>query len=189
MKRARQSVIANLESRLLMAVIAVTNTNDSGDGSLSAAISAAAAGDTIDLTSVSGTINNIGSYNISSDLTITGPGVNALTLDGDGFESVFKIIGGNGSISGVTITQENMGEELGLRQGGGIYIAANLTLDQRLRLAELGAVDADRARVELLPRDDRRLMRLRVRAQPGSPAGEELSHPGDVPFHRIGIDD
>jgi hypothetical protein len=38
------------------AVILVTNTNDSGAGSLRAAIASAASGDTVDATGVSGTI-------------------------------------------------------------------------------------------------------------------------------------
>jgi hypothetical protein len=138
-------VIEELESRrLLSTTITVANTNDSGAGSLRQAIADASAGDTIDLSGVSGTIESSETYNISTDLTLTGPGAGALTVDGNGFASVFKITGGSVAISGLTITQQDTGGELGLSQGGGIYNSANLTLNG-VAIRNCSATDLDTA--------------------------------------------
>ena len=90
------------------ATITVANTNDSGSGSLRAAITDASPGDTIDLSSLSGTINLLNPVRIDKTLTIVGPGAANLTVVGGAgsSDSVFKIQGGNGvtTISGLTIT-------------------------------------------------------------------------------------
>ena len=75
--------IETLESRLLMAVVSVLNTNNDGAGSLRAAIAAAAAGDTIDLTGVTGTITLASQLSVDRDVTLRGPGRNLLTLSGN----------------------------------------------------------------------------------------------------------
>ncbi len=90
------------------ATITVANTNDSGSGSLRAAVADASPGDTIDLSGLSGTINLSNPVRIDKTLTIVGPGAADLTVVGGAgsSDSVFKIQGGNGvtTISGLTVT-------------------------------------------------------------------------------------
>ena len=86
----------------------VTNTNDSGPGSLRQEIADDAAGDqpvifaagldgqTITLTS--------GPIPIKNNLVIDGPGANDLTISGGGTSQIFVINSGNVSISGLTFT-------------------------------------------------------------------------------------
>jgi CSLREA domain-containing protein len=105
------------------AVYTVTNTADSGAGSLRDAISQANASpdnDTIN-TSVTGTIT-LGGTELTIDnngtLTINGPGANQLTVSGNNASRVFSINGGaNATISGITITGGNISGA----SGGGIY--------------------------------------------------------------------
>ena len=96
--------------------ISVTNTNDSGAGSLRAAILAAAAGDTIQFdSSLAGKTIKLtsGALEISKPLTIQGSGAGQLTVDGthNGWNNVFEVDAGirNVQISGLTI------------KGGGYY--------------------------------------------------------------------
>jgi hypothetical protein len=106
------------------ATITVTNTADSGPGSLRAALDASANGDTIDLTGVSGTITlTTGHLPVTNSLTIIGPGPENLAIDGN-FPSktnrVFHIAKGPTAgvmvlISGLTITNAHF-------DGAGIFV-------------------------------------------------------------------
>jgi hypothetical protein len=107
----------------------VSNTNDSGPGSLRQAIADAVDGDTIDLTGISGVIT-LTSFELSvnKDLTIIGPGTSNLTISGNNARRVFFVSGGKTvSISGVTIANG-----LASTDGGGIYLSGTLTLDNVL---------------------------------------------------------
>jgi hypothetical protein len=100
--------------------IAVSNTDDAGAGSLRQALADANAGDTIDLTGVSGTITlATGQLEIDVAVTIQGPGASALTISGNGASRVFNmdedLTGGTVTISGLTVTGGNDD------QGGGVY--------------------------------------------------------------------
>ena len=65
------------------ATITVTNTNDSGSGSLRQALADANDGDTIKF-AVTGTIPlTSGGLGFSRKLTISGPGTNQLSIDGN----------------------------------------------------------------------------------------------------------
>jgi CSLREA domain-containing protein len=130
-----------LEDRRLLAVISVDNLNDSGAGSLRAAIDATnlTAGIPDEITfSVTGTINIASQLpTITDALTITGPGANLLTINAgngtdhlpatlDGYR-IFDIDNGsdlliNVAISGLTLT----GGDTGI--GGAILNRENLTL-------------------------------------------------------------
>ncbi|MFN8445322.1 MAG: choice-of-anchor Q domain-containing protein [Caldilineaceae bacterium] len=90
------------------ATITVTNLNDSGSGSLRAAITSANSGagaDTINFQSgLSGTINLSSSLPaITGDTTITGPGATTLTINGGNFQ-IFVITGGTFQMSGLRVT-------------------------------------------------------------------------------------
>jgi hypothetical protein len=111
----------------------VTNTDDSGTGSLRQAIEDAnelpAGADTIDLTGVTGTITlTTGELQITDELTITGPGASLLTISGNDESRVINI-NSNGSkvnISGLTIAGGNLVEG----SGAGILVSAGtVTLD------------------------------------------------------------
>jgi hypothetical protein len=115
-----------LEDRLCSSTLTVMNTNDSGAGSLRAALAAAQNGDTINfapsledqtiaLTS--------GQLNITKNVTITGLGANELTVSGSDTSRVFDVSSGvTASISGLTIAN-------GLAdQGGGVSNSGTLTL-------------------------------------------------------------
>ena len=89
------------------AIIMVTNTNDSGPGSLRDALAAAFDGDTIDATGVSGTILlTSGELGIYHGVTIKGPGAGTLAVNGNGSSRVFENFapGVSVAISGFTIT-------------------------------------------------------------------------------------
>jgi hypothetical protein len=107
------------------AVTTVTNTNDSGAGSLRAAIVAAngapSPGGTIDFApGLSGTITlTTGVLPITQSVTIAGPGAGTITIDGNDSTTVFDIAPSaadqNVTISGVTITNGSA-----TTNGGGI---------------------------------------------------------------------
>lgn len=121
----------------------VTNTNDSGAGSLRDAIARLCAGNTIIFSSSSAngatnfydgsqhTITLTSQLTMSSNFTIRGPGAKLLTISGNGATRVFKIK------SGVTVTLESLtiGNGTGNRDinvgfigGGGIWNQGTLTL-------------------------------------------------------------
>ena len=100
----------------------VSNTNDSGPGSLRQALAISHDGDTIDGTGVSGVITlTSGQLLVEKSVTINGSGADVLAVDGNATSSVFQI--GTGAtaptvaISGLTIrnAQGNF--------GGGIFIS------------------------------------------------------------------
>ena len=107
-------------------VITVTNTNDSGPGSLRQALADANDGDTIEF-AVTGTIGlTSGELLVAKNITISGPGAENLAVNGNGKITVIHIASGETvTISGLTITH---GYTSG--SGGGIHNDhAALTLD------------------------------------------------------------
>src|SRR5215472_1339085 len=106
--------------------IVVTNTNDSGSGSLRDALAAANDGDTIDATGVSGTILlTSGELQINHNVTINGPGAGNLAVNGNAASRVFENFASNVTISGFTITN---GFPSGTDGGGGVLNRGGLTL-------------------------------------------------------------
>ncbi len=126
------------------ATLTVTNTNDSGPGSLRQLVDGAAGGDTIEFSPslADSTITlTSGQISINSDMTIQGLGASLLTIDGNASSRIFYIsYGRTVTISGLTITN-------GLAlNGGGIYNEGSLTLegcDLTGNAAEAGAAGAD----------------------------------------------
>ena len=117
------AVVASVHSTQA-ATIAVTNTNDSGPGSLRGALAVAHDGDTIDATDVVGRIVlTSGALQITHSVSITGPGAGNLAIatgstacDCIASSSVFENFASNATISGFTITQSKGGAVI--NQGG-----------------------------------------------------------------------
>jgi uncharacterized repeat protein (TIGR01451 family) len=105
------------------ATITVTNTNDTGAGSLRQAILDAAPGDIIDF-SVSGTITlTSGTLTVNKNLVISGPTSGGIVIDGNGASGVITIAAGS------TVTLENLTIRNGSAMfGGGINNSGILTL-------------------------------------------------------------
>ncbi len=103
--------------------ITVTNTNNSGAGSLRQAIIDATAGQTIGF-AVTGTITLTSEISFSKNLTIIGPGATQLTLSGGGSNRVFNLTGGTIAVSGLTIAN---GFSNG-SDGGGVYVTGTLAI-------------------------------------------------------------
>ena len=100
------------------ATITVTNTNDSGPGSLRQALAIANDGDTITF-AVTGTIGlTSGGLLIAKNITLSGPGSNQLSIDGNQALFVFGIFPGKtATISGLTIRNAEAGAGVWNEQG------------------------------------------------------------------------
>lgn len=96
--------------QLHAATITVTNTNDSGAGSLRHALADANDGDTITF-AVTGTIGLTSSgLPVTKSITISGPGSDQLSIDGNQLLVVFGIFPDNtATISGLSITNGQLG--------------------------------------------------------------------------------
>src|SRR4029077_12413055 len=92
------------------ATVTVTNTNDSGPGSLRQALTTANDGDTIAF-AVSGTITlTSGGLPVTKNLTISGPGADQLSIDGNQALFVFGVYPGEtAAISGLTVRNGEVG--------------------------------------------------------------------------------
>lgn len=111
-------------------IIIVTNTNDSGPGSLRDALAAANNGDTIDATGLAGAILlTSGELQITHSVTIIGPGPGNLAINGTDTFRVLENFVSNVIISGVTITQGFAADNNG---GGGILNHGGLTLSDSI---------------------------------------------------------
>lgn len=113
----------------------VTNTDDSGAGSLRQAIAdanASAGADTItfNLTGCPCSISLASRLPITGALTIVGPGASQLAVDGGHTVQVFQIANVPVSISGITIRNGNAITTTSSGSGGAIYTQGSLTLTQ-----------------------------------------------------------
>ncbi len=127
--------------------IPVTNTNDAGAGSLRDALAAAGDGDVIDATGISGTITlATGELVIADEVTISGPGSGALTIDAGNTSRIFSsnnVLGAGETltISGFTLTQGNGVGAAASGAGGAVFVsgpnavACNLVVDDVAFLA------------------------------------------------------
>jgi hypothetical protein len=111
-------------SPLFGSTVTVTNSNDSGAGSLRGAIASAASGDTINFNlHLPATITIATPLTLGPNVTIVGPGAANLVIDGGNSVVVFIIHAPtSATISGVAI--EHGSSQL----GGGIYNSGTLTL-------------------------------------------------------------
>src|SRR5262245_49074250 len=92
------------------ATLTVTNTNDNGPGSLRRSLAIARDGDTINF-AVTGTITlTSGALPINKNMTISGPGADQLSIDGNQAIAVFGVFYGNAAtISGLTARNAQSG--------------------------------------------------------------------------------
>jgi sugar lactone lactonase YvrE len=105
--------------------ISVTSTDDSGPGTLRAALASAGNGDTIDATGVSGSILlTSGELLVAGSVTVLGPGPANLAVNGNAASRVFNISGSVVTIAGLTITNGMASGSFPANLGGGIYAAA-----------------------------------------------------------------
>jgi hypothetical protein len=122
--------LENLEDRTLPSTLTVLNNHDSGPGSLRAAVTSAASGDTIQFSSsLQGQTITLtsGELAITRNLDIEGPGATNLSISGNSASRIFDIAGGTTvRLAGLTITQ-------GRADHGGAILdeaGANVTLSQ-----------------------------------------------------------
>jgi len=113
-------------------IVPVTNTNDSGSGSLRQALAIANDGDTIDATGISGAISLIsGELRVDKSVTINGAGADVLAVDGNAAGRVFFItLGETVTISGFTIRNGHVGNDAGGidNEDGSTVTVTNCTL-------------------------------------------------------------
>jgi hypothetical protein len=120
-----------LEGRTLLSNFSVTNLNDAGDGSLRLAIiqsNSTAGPNEIDFAAgLSGTISLTGGQLTiaNNDVTIVGPGLDSLSVSGNGKSRVFEIATGvTASLSGLTITGGSADNGGGIENHGTVTISA-----------------------------------------------------------------
>jgi hypothetical protein len=128
--RFPRPLVELLEGRALPSTFWVTNTSDSGPGSLRDAVTGANAHPGADEIrfrhSAEGTVALAGELGVTGELTIDGPGEKKLTVSGGGATRVFNIA------AGATVTIEDLtianGTVTGSDRGAGVLNAGNLTL-------------------------------------------------------------
>src|SRR5262245_47617939 len=109
-RRSRQKFrpgLLPLETRALLSTLTVTNDNDSGPGSLRAALAAAPSNATIIFApGAYGTINlTSGTLQVGTSVNVQGPGAKNVTVNGGGQFTDFNVQAGvTATISGLTIT-------------------------------------------------------------------------------------
>ena len=122
------------------ATVTVTNTNDSGAGSLRQAIADAAPGDTINFSgSISGGTITLtsGQLVINKNLTIQGPGAGLLSISGNYASRVFRINAGvTAAIDGLRIKDGALG--LPPSVGGGILNQGVLSVSNSTITGNIG---------------------------------------------------
>lgn len=134
-------------------IITVTNTNDSGAGSLRNALAVANDGDEITF-AVTGTIGlSSGELLVNHSITISGPGANTLAVNGNAKSRVFHIAPSTTvTISDLTITNgRTSGDIHPDDSGGGVYddhatlTLSNCTISDNWALTSGGGVYNDHA--------------------------------------------
>ncbi len=123
-------LLGGLVTAAYPAIVTVSNTNDSGVGSLRDQVAAAASGDTIIFNLPPTTITLSSPITINKNLTILGLGANYLNISGNNATRVFAVTAGTVTIADLNITGGRSATASDM--GAGILISgtANLTLDR-----------------------------------------------------------
>ena len=163
-------ICASLGTPAVAATLLVSNTNDSGAGSLREAIqqnNASGGGNTIVFpNTVTGAITLInGQIVVSNSVTIVGPGAKMLAINGNNSSRVFHFRGGSNAVAGLMICNgyakgaDGTESEPALSErGGGILNEAVLT-----RVIALSAIRGSRWKRLFFRKRRRRTWRRRVR--------------------------
>ena len=143
----RLSIVIGLLCFLLVfpqasSALTVTNLNDSGAGSLRDAIANTPPGGTVDF-AVTGVITLATELLIDKEITITGPGMNLLTVSGGNTTRVFNILGGqNISISNIRVANGLVTQNFS--GGAGIIVSTqNINLELSDCIFENNLVSGD----------------------------------------------
>jgi parallel beta-helix repeat protein len=157
-RRGFRPTLEALEDRWMPSTLTVTNTLDSGDGSLRADVTAAHKGDTIVFnipksdpgynasTGVWTITLTSGELLIKQDLSITGPGASQLTISGDKLSRVFELSSKTkpqASLSGMTISNGDgqFGGIGGAINNNGTLTISNCTLSGNIGGGPGGAIN------------------------------------------------
>ncbi len=132
------------------ATYTVSNTNDSGSGSLRDAIAQANANpgaDTIVFSGVSGTITlTSGELTITDSVTITGPGAGSLAISGNNASRVFtlpNVAGSSTTISDLSIVNGAATNGAGMLIGSGTNTLSRVRFANNTASGKGGAIHAD----------------------------------------------
>src|SRR5215831_11394468 len=116
------AVLCAVTSLVPAATVTVTNTNDDGPGSLRQALAIAEDGDTIAFAVAGSIVLTSGELFVNKSITILGPGVAGLVVDGNANSRVFHIAPGESVlITDLTIAEGNASGNPPNNFGGGIY--------------------------------------------------------------------
>ncbi len=127
-------------SPVFAATITVTNTNDSGSGSLRQAVGEADNGDMIVFSGVTGTISLSSVITIDRNVTIEGPGRALLALEGTAGMRIFSVPSGViAAVSGLTMTGGGIG---GIQNLGTLTVADSVIMNNAAPLFGGGIFNA-----------------------------------------------
>lgn len=115
------------------AILSVANCgDDGGPDTLRGALAASISGDTIDLSALTCstiTLRSGALVTANDDITLIGPGADALTIDAAGLDSVIIHAGeGTLAVSGITLANGNYDSDLRFPLGGCVYSNGSITL-------------------------------------------------------------
>jgi parallel beta-helix repeat protein len=150
-RRRLSPTVTALEGRALLSTLTVSNTDDSGPGSLRAAVAQTnsdGGGDTIVFSSLFTTPQTITLPSGQLELTgtsgttiITGPGAKLLTVSGNNASRIFEVEGASAAISGLTITGGQADRGAGLLNQGGTVSVTGVTFSGNTASDQGGGVD------------------------------------------------
>ncbi len=147
----RQRICQSLFATLLLlpawagaANFTVSNTLDSGAGSLRQALIQAfgnAGADTVTF-AVTGTITLTSEIGIADDVTVLGPGADALSISGNFASRIFRLDSGRLALSGLTIRDGYAsGSGGGIKQNSGVLVLDRVVMTNNVATVDAGAID------------------------------------------------